>query len=305
MKRSSREISAILVRDTARYSVAHPQFADLFIDDFELVLADRMIDVIYIATPIALHAEFALSALDAGKHVWSEKPLTQSAERTASLVAAAEKNDRMLSEVDMYLHHRQFRQLRSLLADKVSQGEAINWMAASFSIPSLPAGNIRYDPLMGGGALLDLGFYPISTALELFGEPLSIAATGSISKEFGVDLSGSALLTYPGFGFHAFWALGATYSSTIELNLTRSRYLFERAFAKPHDLETEILTHLPSGMCDPIFVQSDDHFSIMFDHFENTLRGGDRIAWARMRAAASLRAKTLQRIYDAIYSVNA
>lgn len=297
----TREIGAIVVRDTARYAHMHPDLAALFVDDIDRVLGNPLIDAVYIATPNSLHADIALAALAAGKHVWCEKPLTQSASLTASLIDAAVRTDRMLAEVDMYLHHRQFRAVQSLFADKVEQGEALNWVMATFSIPALTPDNIRYNPEMGGGALLDLGFYPISAALALFGTPLSVTAAGAVSPEFGVDLTGSALLTYPGFAFHAFWALGATYKSEIEANFARSRYVVERAFAKPHDLLTRIgVTTVTGQATEPIVVEPDDHFAAMFDSFEFAVRHGDRAIWSQMRDRIALRATTIQTVRDII-----
>src|SRR5690606_1917341 len=117
------------------------------------------------------------------------------------------------------------------------EGERLLGIRARFSIPELPRSDIRYDKQLGGGALLDVGYYPLSLVGSLLGYPEKLAVAGHRSVELGVDLSGHALLTYDDVGCHCFWAIGASYANEIELSFTDSSYYVPRAFSKPPDLE--------------------------------------------------------------------
>ena len=86
--------------------------------DSSEMLNDEEVDVVYIATPIGVHAEQAEQALKAGKHVWSEKPLTCNYEDTKFLVNLAKQNKKMLTEGFMFLHHPQFKKIQDCIKDK-------------------------------------------------------------------------------------------------------------------------------------------------------------------------------------------
>lgn len=296
-----RRIAAIHVRRPEDCRLAHPALADRFTGSLDGLLADPGIDVIYIATPISTHFDYAAAALKAGKSVWCEKPMTASLADTRTLAALAEARGLQLAEVAMYQHHAQFAWVRALLRDKAAAGERLIDVRTRFTIPELPPTDIRYRPELGGGALLDVGFYPLSAAVALFGPPSAVAAVGSRSDAFGVDLSGSALLSYGGFACHALWAIGGAYANEMELSFEKSTCLVPRAFSKPADLATQVRVTGPFGQgADPVDIPADDQFEAMFTAFARTLRAGDRTAFAEEARRAVINAAVIEAVRAAI-----
>lgn len=298
----AREIARVYVRRTDHYRSAHPDLGDRFTDSLDAVLGDPAIDVVYIATPISTHFQYADAALRAGKHVWCEKPVTGDLETTRRLVALAADRGLFLGEVAMYQHHAQFAATRRLISAKAEVGERLIDARARFSIPELARDDIRYSKALGGGALLDVGYYPLSAAAVLFGEPDNLLATGHVSEDLGVDLSGSALLVYGDFACHTMWAIGSSYINEMELSFTRSTYRFERAFSKPADLETRIRVINAFGQEeDTIVIPPDDQFENMFSAFSAAVHSGDPENYCQLGHRSLITASLLQMVHDKVY----
>ena len=158
------------------------------------IVADPDIDAIYVATPHPNHFPATVMALEAGKPVLCEKPFAMSAEETRAMIAAARAKNLMLMEAmwTRFLPH--IIHIRSLLAEQVL-GEIMT-VEADHGQWFAPDPTFRlFDPGAGGGALLDLGVYPISFAHMVLGIPDSI--TASSTKAFtGVDGQTSAIFSY-------------------------------------------------------------------------------------------------------------
>jgi dTDP-3,4-didehydro-2,6-dideoxy-alpha-D-glucose 3-reductase len=295
------ELRRVFVRDPARYQQRHAALADKFTGDLAALLDDPVIEAIYIATPVACHFDYAKKALAAGKHVWCEKPLTHSLANTAELAGLAARKGLMLGEISAYRHHRQFAWIRELLAEKAREGERLIDMRARFSIPELPATDIRYSKELCGGALLDVGYYPLSLAVALFGAPERLIAVGHVDPELDVDLSGSALLTYSGFGCHCTWGIGSAYGNELELSFTRSSYIIPRSFSKPPGLALEVQKILPNGSKgEPIQISADDQFANLFAHFARLVRSGDLDGFRREREDAVATAAVIESVQVAV-----
>ncbi len=158
------------------------------------IVADPEIDAIYVATPHPNHLPATLLALEAGKPVLCEKPFAMSAEETRAMIAKASAKNLMLMEAmwTRFLPH--IIHIRSLLADKVL-GEIMTVEADHGQWFAQDPKFRLFDPEVGGGALLDLGVYPISFAHMVLGIPDSI--TASSTKAFtGVDGQTSAIFSY-------------------------------------------------------------------------------------------------------------
>lgn len=164
------------------------QTADAFASDFgiahahgsyEDLVADPDVDIVYVATPHPMHAANALLAIEAGKHVLVEKPFTLNAAEAADVRDAAAERGVLAMEAmwTRYLPH--MVRIRELVASG-ALGEVRAVMADHTQLlPSDPAHRINALEL-GGGALLDLGVYPISFAWDILGAPLSIAASARL-----------------------------------------------------------------------------------------------------------------------------
>jgi predicted dehydrogenase len=162
--------------------------------DWESLARDEDGDVVYVATPHAAHRAAAGLCLEAGRNVLCEKAFTLNAREAAELVALAREHDRFLMEAMWMYCNPLVRRLRALVDDGAI-GE-VRTVQADFGLAGAfpPAHRLR-DPAMGGGALLDLGVYPVSFAQLLLGEPDGVAASATLSEE-GVDLQTGALLSW-------------------------------------------------------------------------------------------------------------
>ncbi len=151
---------------------------------YDALLADDGVDAVYIPLPIALHTEWTIRALQAGKHVLCEKPFAMTAADAAACFDAAEAAGRLCIEGLMWRHHPQTRLAQGLLADGAIGRLA--YIRAALTV-SVEPGDIRRTGRLGGGASLDLGCYCIS-AIRLFGgQPLRVAAEQVIDTADGAD----------------------------------------------------------------------------------------------------------------------
>ncbi|WP_411375461.1 Gfo/Idh/MocA family protein [Arthrobacter sp. MPF02] len=161
---------------------------------YEDLVADPDVDVVYVATPHVFHHANALLALNAGKHVLVEKPFTINAREARDIVdLAAEKGLVVLEAMwTRFLPH--MAHLRKILADGLL-GEVRKVVAShNQDLPKDPAHRLN-DPALGGGALLDLGVYPISFAFDVFGAPQRILTSAAMTTT-GVDRQTAAIFEY-------------------------------------------------------------------------------------------------------------
>ena len=164
----------------------------------ELVAAD--IDAVYVATPHPMHAPNSILALNHGKPVLCEKPFAVNARESASMIAAARSNNLLLVEAmwSRFLPH--YRKLRELV-EQGDLGEIISISADHGQNLPLPKYYRLHAPELAGGALLDLGIYPISFAYYLLGKPQSVVAKAEFTPT-GVDSQTSMIFRYD-TGAHA------------------------------------------------------------------------------------------------------
>jgi predicted dehydrogenase len=161
---------------------------------YESLLEDPDVEAVYISLPNSLHVEWSVRALAAGKHVLCEKPLTRHPEETDEAFDAAERAGRVLMEAFMWRHSPQTAKLMQLVQGGVI-GE-LQLVRATFSFPVEGRRNIRLDPGLDGGALMDVGTYCVSAARLLGGEPERVYGEQVIGDS-GVDLLFSGVMRFP------------------------------------------------------------------------------------------------------------
>jgi predicted dehydrogenase len=166
----------------ARHGVArvHASYDDL--------LQDAEVDAVYVPLPNNLHRDWTLRALAAGKHVLCEKPLALNSGEATEMAAAARAAGRLLMEAAMYRFQPRMVRLAEALRGNV------RYLHASFAFAIDAPDNYRMRPEMGGGALLDIGFYVADLARWLLGEPERVAA---VRHQERVDMSWSVALGFP------------------------------------------------------------------------------------------------------------
>lgn len=163
---------------------------------YEALLAAPEVDVVYIPLPNNLHKEWSIKAAQAGKHVLCEKPIGLNAAEAEEMAQAFNDAGLKLAEAFQWRHHPQGNRVREMLREGVI-GE-LRFIDAGFSFFMDSSENIRWLPELGGGALYDVGCYPIALARFITGqEPLSVTAQAHWS-ESGIDDLVVATLEFPG-----------------------------------------------------------------------------------------------------------
>lgn len=176
--------------------------------DLTGLLASDAVDAVYVASPNARHAEQALAALRAGKHVLVEKPATTTAAEFVGLVEAAGEAGVVLLEAMRTAYDPGTVRVRELLpALGTLRLASLRFCQRSSRYDQVLAGervNV-FDPRLGGGALNDIGVYVVSALVDLFGEPEEVLAR-TIPVPGGADGAGSALACYPGLVVELAWS---------------------------------------------------------------------------------------------------
>jgi predicted dehydrogenase len=163
---------------------------------YQALIEDPAVDAVYIPLPNALHAEWTIRALEAGKPVLCEKPLCGTLADTQRVLAAARETGTLLWEAFVFPFHDQLRQVREIL-EAGEIGEVVE-IASNFHFPISGPGNIRLSAQLEGGALLDVGCYPVRLAQELFGQEYQDAWARARTGGNGVDVETWGVLGYPG-----------------------------------------------------------------------------------------------------------
>jgi xylose dehydrogenase (NAD/NADP) len=166
-------------------------------DSYEALLADPDVDAIYNPLPNSLHVEWSIRALEAGKHVLCEKPLTRHPEDVDRVFDVAEREGRVLAEAFMWRHHPQVARARELL-DSGAIGD-LRVIRSAFAYLQGNPDDIRLQASLDGGGLMDVGSYCVSGCRTLAGAEPELASADYVpGGHGGVDVALVATLRFPG-----------------------------------------------------------------------------------------------------------
>lgn len=238
------EVAAIASRDLARAKAAAAQLGvPSAFGSYEELLADPSIDAIYNPLPNHLHIPWSIRAAEAGKHVLCEKPLGMNAAEVEKLIEVRDRTGLKIGEAFMIRVHPQWLRAREI----VQSGEIGDLFAmhCAFSYFNRDPANVRNVPEYGGGALLDIGCYPIHASRWFFGaEPRRAIARIERDPEFGVDRTASGLLDFPNGQ--------ALFTVSMQMN----PYQRVQFFGAKGDVEIEIPFNAPPDRETRIFVRT-------------------------------------------------
>ena len=164
---------------------------------YQALLDDEDVDAVYVALPNALHEEWTIRALEAGKHVLCEKPLAPTATACLRMGAAAERSGRLLMEAFMYRFHPRTRRAEAMVRE--GRLGRLAHVDAAFTFRVRDPSNIRLSRELAGGALLDVGCYTVDVARRLVGRGVeTVSATSLFDGEDGVDLETAGWIRFDG-----------------------------------------------------------------------------------------------------------
>ena len=161
---------------------------------YDELLADPAIEMVYVALPPSEHAEWSIAALRAGKHVVCEKPFALNAGEAVAMVEVAEQTGRRLVEA----FHDRYHPLWAATVDLARALGPLTRVEGVFTADNpYAAGTLRHEPALGGGALMDLGCYPVHWLRSLVGEEPLIVSASATRNASGADMAMTAELAFP------------------------------------------------------------------------------------------------------------
>ncbi|SFX77417.1 Gfo/Idh/MocA family oxidoreductase (plasmid) [Streptomyces atratus] len=270
------DVTAIASRSLGRATEFTDRFGGVPLAGYDVLLARPDVEAVYIPLPGMLHAEWVERALEAGKHVLAEKPMTASPTLTARLIEVARARGLVLLENYMFLHHSQHAAVREVIDSGVI-GE-VRGFSSDFTIPPKPDGDIRYQPQVGGGAFLDFGGYPVRAALHFLGGELDVV--GAVFRQYGardVVMSGSVLLCTPqGVPAQLTFGMEHSYRTSYEIRGSEGRLFLDRAFTPPESYQPVLRIERQNHREERV-LPADHQFANVIAFFADAVRRDDEL----------------------------
>ena len=241
---------------------------------YEELLADPEIDAVYNPLPNHLHVPWSVRAAEAGKHVLCEKPVALTAAEARELIAVRDRTGVQIAEAFMVRAHPQWHAVRDLV--RAGRIGALRLVVGHFSYHRVDPADIRSRRDWGGGALLDIGCYPIMLARWLFGaEPLAAAGVLERDPALGVDRLASGLLRFA--DGQATFTCGTQLAPFQRMDVfgTTGRIEVTVPFSPQPDRPARIRIDAgtPDGADEVIELPAVDQYALQADRFAEAVRG--------------------------------
>lgn len=283
------EVVAVASRDAAQ---ARTYANDLGIrrsyGTYEALLADPEVDAIYNPLPNSLHKPWTIKALQAGKHVLCEKPLGLNAQECLDMHEAARQNERTLMEAFMYRFHPRTERVLELL-----QGQDLGdlrLVRAAFTFKVSNPQDIRLQPDLGGGSLMDVGCYCVNVGRTLLGGEPTEAQAFAVWSEKGIDKEMVGVLRFKGDVFLQFHcALDTARQEFVEVVGSEGRLKLGSAFLP--GTEDATIDFVTGGAKHAQEVgPGADEYQLMGEHFADCVLNGSEPRYSALEAAANMAA---------------
>jgi D-xylose 1-dehydrogenase (NADP+, D-xylono-1,5-lactone-forming) len=278
------ELIAVASRDKRR--------AEAYADEWEIpraygsyedLLADPEIEAVYISLPNTMHVEWSIKALEAGKHVLCEKPLTRHPEDAEAAFDAAERTDRLLTEAFMYRHNPQTAKIVELVRDGAIGDLRLIRSAFSYGLYDLE--NIRLRTDVEGGALMDVGCYNVSGSRLLGGEPERVWGEAWYGPS-GTDWIFTGTLRFPG-DVIAIFDCGTALVERDELEAIGSEgSLF---VDDPWHCNVPVIEVRREGEVERVELEPVDSYRLELENMSDAIRGETELLLGRDDATAQAR----------------
>jgi len=244
---------------------------------YEELLADRAIDAVYNPLPNHLHVPWSIKAAEAGKHVLCEKPIALDAAEARALLAARDRTGVLIQEAAMVRVHPRWLAAREMIRHgKIGDLRSI---LGRFGYDMRRRDDVRYRPEMGGGTLLDVGFYPITISRFCFdAEPTRVVATLERDPDAGVDRLVSGILEFPGGQSVFTCGMQLVPTQYASITGTRGRIEIETPWNPPPDRPSRLYcdrsAELESPEIETVTFDACNQYTILGETFAQAVRSG-------------------------------
>jgi predicted dehydrogenase len=247
---------------------------------YEELLADPDIEAIYNPLPNHLHVPWSIKAAEAGKHVLCEKPLSLDLAEAKTLIAARDRARVKIGEAFMVRTHPQWLRTRELIrGGRIGELRSI---LCHFSFYNRDPKNVRSKPEWGGGALMDVGCYPINISRFIFGEePTRVSGLIERDPEFQIDRLTSAMLDFPSGQSVFTCSMQETYFQRMIFVGTKGRLEVEIPFNAPNDRPLRLIVDdgrdLFGTGATIETIPTCDQYTVQGDAFSRAIREGGEV----------------------------
>ena len=286
------EVSAIASRDLGKAKTAADKLdiARAY-GSYEELLADPEIEAIYNPLPNHLHVPWSFKAAEAGKHILCEKPISLTVAEAKTLLAARDRCGVKIGEAFMVKTHPQWLRTRELIqSDVIGKLRSI---VGAFSYFNRDPKNVRNVAEWGGGGLMDIGCYPITTSRWIFGEePVRVCGMLEADPEFGTDRLSSAMMEFP--SGHSIFTSSTQLVSYQRMQFlgTKGRIEIKIPFNAPNDRSCEIFVDDGRDVFGSGITREDiptcDQYTIQGDAFSKAIREDSEVPVPLEDAIASM-----------------
>jgi predicted dehydrogenase len=291
-------VTVVAARDKDRASAfARRHGIDRVADDYQEVCSDPSVDAVYIPLPNSLHAEWTLRALDAGKHVLCEKPFTANAVEAGEVAAAADRAAAASGLVVMEAFHYRYHPLARRMREIVDGGELgrLRHIEAWLCAPIPNKSDIRYQPGLAGGAMMDMGSYVVHWARLLGREEPTVVSATPLLHSPEVDRAMRAELQFP-----------SGHTATIHCSMWSRSVLHLSARAVGDDGELRVFNPIAPQTFSWLTVRADGGrrtefpsrrptYAYQLDAFRDAVRGGRPVLTPPSDSVANMA------VIDAVY----
>jgi predicted dehydrogenase len=272
---SAIDLVAVASRTVSKASEFGLKFNCLSYFDYKDLLCDPEIEAIYMPLPTGLHFEWAMKCLDAGKHLLLEKSLALNYREAEELVNKAREKRLLIKENYMFAYHAQQEVVKELINLRVGK---IQLFRANFGFPPLSKDNFRYDPQLGGGALLDAGGYVLKALDVFFPHYEAIIQAATLSYENNnVDVAGVATFNLIGqnqvIPCHLAFGFNHYYQCNIDVWGSKARLTTNRTFTSPPAFKANVKIESEFGL-EQIDLPESNHFEMILKRYIEILNSG-------------------------------
>lgn len=291
---SGEEMRAAIEFEHQKAKVFSDKYGGEIFNSYKSVVTSDKINAVYVPLPPALHFQWAKLALESGKHVLCEKPLTMTLGETQTLVDIAKTNRLALHENYMFVFHNQLKAL-----DEIIQSGAIGEVRLyriSFGFPRRAANDFRYIKQLGGGSLYDAGGYTIKYASLLLGKTAKVCCAHMNHIEgFDVDMYGSGtLINSDGVVAQISFGMDNQYKCELEVWGSKGALQTGRVLTAPVGFVPQA-TVIKGQETEVVELPPDDSFGKSIKHFEICIE--DEVARLKTYEAMLLQAELVDRFY--------